>query len=49
MKEREQWVDILKGIAIFLVVLGHSISPSMQDDYKLLNILFWTIYQKKLK
>lgn len=27
MKKRIEWVDIFKGIAILLVVIGHSNSP----------------------
>ncbi len=28
MREREIWIDILKGMAIILVVVGHNTPPS---------------------
>lgn len=32
MRERIEWVDILKFVGIFLVVLGHSISAANKES-----------------
>lgn len=42
--ERVEWVDICKGFAIILVVLGHSIRPEMMQNSILCSIIYNFIY-----
>ncbi len=45
MKEREAWVDVTRGFAIYLVVLGHCIQYATPLDYEFHeNIVFQLIY-----
>ena len=43
-KERDLFIDFLKGITIFLVLLGHSIQALSTTDAYYDNILFKAIY-----
>lgn len=44
-KDREKWVDVVRGFAIYLVVLGHSIQYATPHDYNFrANIVFRWIY-----
>lgn len=45
MRERARWVDAVRGIAIYLMVLGHCIQYATPDGYKFKeNIVFQMIY-----
>ena len=45
MCEREKWVDAVKGLAIYLVILGHSIQyATTRDYYYAKNSIFQIIY-----
>lgn len=45
MREREKWVDAVKGFAIYLVILGHSIQYATSQDYNYAgNTFFQIIY-----
>ena len=44
-KERENWVDVTRGFAIYLVVLGHSVQYASHQGYDYrANTLFSLIY-----
>lgn len=42
--ERCLWLDMAKGVAILLVVLGHSLLKDMRMEYGLINVLHQFIY-----
>ena len=42
--ERCSWLDLAKGIAIVLVVLGHSLQKDMRIEYGAINVLHQFIY-----
>lgn len=44
MRERIRWLDTAKGFAIFLVVVGHSISPPVRNNEPLGEFLYNLIY-----
>lgn len=45
MREREKWVDAVKGLAIYLVILGHAIQYATSQDYNYAgNSIFQIIY-----
>lgn len=45
MREREKWVDAVKGMAIYLVILGHYIQYATSKDYNFAsNCIFQIIY-----
>lgn len=44
MKERLDFIDIAKGIGIFLVVLGHSIVPRIRESFPAAKFLWIFIY-----
>ena len=45
LREREKWVDAVKGFAIYLVILGHSIQYATSQDYNYAgNTIFQIIY-----
>lgn len=43
-KLRKEWIDIAKGIAIILVVVGHSINPQIRKDSQIALFIYWFIY-----
>lgn len=46
LREREKWVDAVKGFAIYLVILGHSIQYATSQDYNYAgNTFFQIIYR----
>ncbi|MBQ6993319.1 MAG: hypothetical protein IJN64_02335 [Lachnospiraceae bacterium] len=42
---REHWVDSVKGVAIYLMVLGHCIQYASHDGYIFRDIYFGIHYQ----
>ena len=45
LREREKWVDAVKGLAIYLVILGHAIQYATSQDYNYAgNSIFQIIY-----
>lgn len=44
LREREKWVDAVKGLAIYLVILGHAIQYATSQDYNYAEIVFFKLY-----
>lgn len=43
-KSHQDWIDVLKGIGIFLVVLGHAARHDMMEESSLCRLLVYLIY-----
>ena len=44
LRERGKWVDAVKGFAIYLVILGHSIQYATSQDYNYAGNTFFKLY-----
>lgn len=40
MKRRTKWIDIAKGIAIFMVLIGHGMRDSMRLENSILDYIY---------
>lgn len=43
-KSRVEWIDIAKGIAIIMVVLGHAVRDDMRSEFVFLDIVYKCFY-----
>ena len=44
LREREKWVDAVKGLAIYLVILGHAIQYATVKIIIMQEIVFFKLY-----
>lgn len=44
MSKRIEWIDVCKGIAIILVVFGHTLTQNVRYDLNIASVLYWIIY-----
>ena len=43
-KNRIEWIDVLRGIGIVLVILGHAPRDLMRETYPIIDCLYQFIY-----